>query len=126
MIVSEDSRSNDAVLTSDQTASRETIRRWCCRDFGIGRRMRASQINDDVVNRLRAAGEEIALGRLVERLRSVHDGAGHETALAVVADASPAGPTHRNVTRLSQFEQTLVSGRVPMRGDPAPRKRHQL
>ena len=71
--------------------------------------MRASQINDDVLNRLRAAGEEIALGRPVERLRSVDDRPGHEPALAVVADASPAGPTHRNVTRLSQFEQTLVA-----------------
>src|SRR3954453_3193379 len=88
--------------------------------------MRASQINHDVVNRLRAAGEEIALGRLVERLRSVHDRPGHETALAVVADASSAGPTHRNVTRLSELQETLVSGRVPMRGDPAARKRHQL
>src|SRR4051795_12331101 len=126
MIVSQDSRSNDAVLTSDQTASRETIRRWCCRDFGIGGRMRASQINDDVLNRLRAAGEEIARGRLVERLWSVHDRPGHEPALAVVADASPAGPTHRNVTRLGQLQETLVSGRIPMRGDSAPGKRYQL
>src|SRR6188472_1303602 len=88
--------------------------------------MRASQINDDVLNRLRAAGEEIALGRPVERLRSVDDRPGHEPALAVVADASPAGPTHRNVTRLGQLQETLVSGRIPMRGDSAPRKRYQL
>src|SRR4051812_49616755 len=94
MIVSQDSRSNYAVLTSDQTASRETIRRWCCRDFGIGGRMRASQINDDVVNRLRAAGEEIARGRLGERLLSVHDRPRHEPPLAVVGDARPAGPKH--------------------------------
>ncbi len=51
------------------------------------------QIDDHVANRLRAADEEVAVGRLVEWLRSVDDRPGDQTALTVVTNTGPARPT---------------------------------
>jgi hypothetical protein len=84
------------------------------RDLGLSIRMRASQINDDVVNRLGAAREEIAFRRPVERLRFVHDLSGHETALAVVPDARTSavlasGLVHPNAEGLQVTRGCVIS-----------------
>jgi hypothetical protein len=42
-----------------------------------------------------------------------------------VADAGPAGPSHWNVTRFSEFEQTLEFG-IPFNGYPAARERELM
>ena len=49
-----------------------------------------SQINGDVAKRLRAAKENVALGRLVEWLRSIDNLTGNQAGLTVVTDSSPA------------------------------------
>src|SRR4051812_21501787 len=70
--------------------------------------MARSQIEHDIAARLRAANEHVALGGLVQRLRSVDDRAGDQPALAVVANAASARPTHRDVARLGQFQDALI------------------
>src|SRR5215470_9179901 len=83
-----------------------------------------SQIDRDVANRLRAANENISVGGFVEWLGFVSDRARNQTAFTVVTYACPARPTDRNVARLGELQDALVSGRVPMRRDSAPRERH--
>src|SRR5712691_2429446 len=85
----------------------------------------ASQINDDVANRLRAANEKVALGWLFEWLRSVDDRPGNQTTLTVVTNTGPARPTDRDIARLGQLQDALVGCRVPVCRDPAARERHQ-
>src|SRR5690348_15131164 len=80
-----------------------------------------SQIDDDVDGRLRAADEEVAVGRFFEWLRSIGDRSRNQAALTVVADAGPASPADRDVARLGQLQNALV-GRLPMRGDAAARE----
>jgi hypothetical protein len=68
----------------------------------------ASQINDEVTNRLRAANEKVAVGGIFEWLRSVDHRSRNQTALAVVTNTGPARPTDRDVARLGQFQNALV------------------
>jgi hypothetical protein len=63
----------------------------------------ASQINDDVANRLRAANEKVAVGGLFEWLRSVDDRPDNQTAFTVVTNTGAARPPDRNVARLGQL-----------------------
>src|SRR5438093_5503644 len=83
-----------------------------------------SQIDHDVVNRLRAANQKVAVSGLVEWLRSVGDGPRNQTALTVVANTRPARPADRNIARLGQLQNARV-GRLPMCGDAAARERYQ-
>ena len=87
--------------------------------------MCALQIDDDVANRLRAANEKVAVGGLVERLRSVDDRPRNQPALTVVTNTGPARPADRDVARLGQLQDALVGRRLPVRGDAAARERYQ-
>jgi hypothetical protein len=57
---------------------------------------------------LRAANKKVALGGLVEWLRSVDDCLGNQTTLTVVTNTSPARPTDRDIARLGQLQEALV------------------
>src|SRR5438552_6284587 len=84
----------------------------------------ASQIDDDIAVRLRAANENVPVGRLVEWLRSIGDRSRHQTALTAVTNTRPARPADGHVARLGQLQNALV-GRLPMRGDAAACERDQ-
>jgi TMEM175 potassium channel family protein len=77
--------------------------------LGFGLR---SQNDDDVANRLCAAHEEIAVGGLVERLRSVHHRSRHQPALTVVTHTGAARPADRNVARFGQLQDAVVGRRL--------------
>ena len=61
----------------------------------------------------------------VERLRLVGDLSRDETALTIVADASPARPAHRDVARLGEFQHALIDRRIPVGGYAAARERDE-
>jgi hypothetical protein len=93
-------------------------------DDGIDRYSIASQIDDDVAVRLRAANENVPVGRLVEWLRSIGDRSRHQIALTVVTNTRPARPADGHVARLGQLQNALV-GRLPMCGAAAACERDQ-
>jgi hypothetical protein len=68
----------------------------------------SSQINDDIADRLRAANEKVAAGRLFERLGSVDDCPGNQTALTVVTNPGTAGPKGGDVARFGQLQNALI------------------
>jgi hypothetical protein len=70
------------------------------------------------MSRLPVAGQ-------VERLRLVGDLSRDETALAVVADAGPACPAHRDAAGLSEFQHAFVCRRIPVGGYAAARERDE-
>ena|SRR6516162_6273529 len=80
------------------------------------------QIDDDVVNRLRAANECVAIGGSVERFRSIGDLTRHQSAFTGVTNASPARPTDRDVARLGQLQDAFVGRRIPMRSEATARE----
>src|SRR6516165_10778005 len=80
------------------------------------------QIDDDVVNRLRAANENVAIGGFVERFRSIDDLPRNQTALTAVTNTSPARPTDRDVAGLSKLQNALVGRGLPMSGDATARE----
>src|SRR4051812_35534388 len=86
---------------------------------------RISQIYDDVASRLGATNEDVALNRLVERLRPVRDAPRDQTAFTAMTHARPARPADWNVTRLGQLQNARVDRGVPMGGNAAARKGHQ-
>src|SRR5205823_8165643 len=63
--------------------------------------------------------------RWIERIRLIGDGAGDQSALAVVTDASATRPPDGYITRFRQFKQALVLRRTPANGDTAAREGHQ-
>src|SRR5215470_12987136 len=81
------------------------------------------KINYDVCVWLRATNKHISRCGLFEWLRMIANRSANQTCHASVADASPARPSHWNVTRFSEFEQTLEL-RVPGNGDPTPGERN--
>jgi hypothetical protein len=84
----------------------------------------ASQIDNDIADRSRAAYEKIAVGGHFKRLRFVNDRPRNQTALTIVTNARPARPPDRNVASFGQLQNALVR-RLPMCGDAAPCERHQ-
>ena len=84
-----------------------------------------SDVDHDVSARPRAAGEDVALGRRIERLGVVGDAPGDQPALARVTDARPAGPAHRHVAGFGQLEQAPMLRRATSepRGRCARRRR---
>ena len=70
--------------------------------------LQVSQIDDDIADRLRAANEKVAGGRLFEWLGSVDDCPGNQTALTVVTNASAAGPKGGDVARFGQVQNALI------------------
>src|SRR5262252_5749182 len=66
-----------------------------------------SEIDDDVVARLRAAGQHIAVDRRIYRGWFVAHRSLQERGLARVADTSPARPSRGNVARLGKLKQAL-------------------
>ena len=67
-----------------------------------------SQIDDDIADRLRAANEKVAGGRLFEWLGSVDDCPGKQTALTVVTNAGAARPKGGDVARFGQLQNALI------------------
>src|SRR6266850_1113418 len=63
-----------------------------------------SDVDHDVALRPGAADQDISLRRRIERIRLVGDGAGDQSALAVVADAGAARPADGHVARFRQLE----------------------
>ena len=82
----------------------------------------ASQVNNDLVPRLGAADQQIAVGRGFERFRLVTDGASNQPAFAAMTDPCPARPPHGNIAGLGQFEQALVR-RIPMNDEATASER---
>ena len=80
------------------------------------------QIDDDVVNRLRAANENVAIGGFVERFRSIDDISRHQSAFTGVTNTSPARPTDGDVARLGQLQDVFVGRRIPMRSEATARE----
>src|SRR5262249_15193131 len=78
-----------------------------------------SQIDDEAVNRLRAANENVACSGLFEWLRSVNDLPRNQTTLTAVTNAGPARPTDRDVARLGQLQNALVGRGFPVCCDAA-------
>src|SRR5262252_858798 len=66
-----------------------------------------SEIDDDVVARLRAAGQHVAVRRRIYRGWFVAHRPLQEPGLARVADTSPARPSRGNVARLGKLKQAL-------------------
>src|SRR5579862_1892502 len=94
-----------------------------CRGCSAG--LKSLQVDDDVCGRLRATNEEVAVGRLIERLRIVGHRARNQAALAVVANSAAARPTNGDVAGFGQLQKAAVGRCVPVGGDAAARKRHQ-
>src|SRR6516225_5810564 len=84
-----------------------------------------SQIDDHVANRLRAADEDVAIRWFVERLWSISDFPGDQTALTAMTHAGPTRPSDWHVARFGQFQNALVGRRLPVCGDPASRERDE-
>src|SRR5262245_35312263 len=84
-----------------------------------------SQVDNDVLNGLRATHEKVALGGFVEWLGSVDDRSRNQSAFPAVTDHGPARPTDRDVAGLGQLQKALVGRGVPVRGDATARERYQ-
>ena len=67
----------------------------------------ASQVKHDLIPRLGAANQQVAVGRSFEWLWLVADEARNQPAFAGMADPRPARPPHRNIAGLGEFEQAL-------------------
>src|SRR6476659_6536251 len=102
------------------TAPPEHRRPTCCVT-----RSHSLQINHDVARWLRAADEQVAIRRLVERLGSVDDRARNQAALTVMTNTGPARPANRDVACLSELQNTLVGRCLPVCGDAAARERYE-
>ena len=63
-----------------------------------------SQIEDDLFVRLRAADEQVTVGRWLQRFGLVSRGARNQSAFTGVAHARAARPSHSYIASLSQFE----------------------
>src|SRR6187549_114542 len=85
----------------------------------------ASQIDDDVADGLRAANKNVARGRLLERLRSVHDRPGNQAALTAMTHTGPARPADGDVAGLGQFQNALIGRRLPVCGYATARERYE-
>ena len=72
----------------------------------------ASKIERNVTLGLAAADQQIAIGRQLDWVRPVDDGAEDEPSLASVTDPGPACPPHGHIACLSKFEEAL-EGRGP-------------
>jgi hypothetical protein len=83
-----------------------------------------SKIESDVTLGLAAADQQIALGRRLDRVRPVGDGAGNQPGLAIMTNSGAARPAHRHITRLGQFEQAVGCG-TPVYSEIAARKGYQ-
>src|SRR3954452_23500015 len=83
-----------------------------------------SQINNDVVPRLRAADQHVALDRRVDRIGMIGDGPSHQPGLAAVAHPRSACPSHRHVAGFGQFQQAFAR-RVPADIETAAGKGNQ-
>src|SRR6516165_1291196 len=81
----------------------------------------ASKVESNVTLGLAAADQQIARGRRLDRVRPVDDGAGNQPRLAVMTNSGAAGPAHRHIARLGQFEQAVECG-TPVDGEIAARK----
>ena len=79
--------------------------------------------DDDVTSRLRATNKKVAVGGLLEWLRSIGDHAGNQTALTVVTHPGPARPTDRDVARLGQLQDALVGRRLPVCSNATAREK---
>src|SRR5262249_2306756 len=73
------------------------------------------KINYDIRVWLRAANKHISRSGLLEWFGMISNRPINQTCRARVADASPARPSHGNVTSFSEFEQTLEL-RIPFNG----------
>src|SRR5262249_20648189 len=81
-------------------------RRWLRRNIVST----ASKIERDVSLGLAAADQQIAIGRRLDWVRLVDDGAGSQSRLAVVTNSGAARPSHRHIARLGEFEQAVECG----------------
>src|SRR5689334_1960725 len=70
--------------------------------------MQASQIDDYVLPRLRTTDQQVTGGRFIERFGPITHRTGNQAALAVMANASTARPTHWNIAGFRELEQILV------------------
>src|SRR5215472_11868504 len=84
----------------------------------------ASKIKSNVTLGLAAADQQIALGRRLDWVRPVDDGAGNQPGLAVMTNSGAARPAHRHIARLGEFEQAVECG-TPVDGEIAARKGYQ-
>src|SRR5208282_4440608 len=69
-----------------------------------------SKIKSNVTLGLAAADQQIALGRRLDWVRPVDDGARNQPRLAVMTNSGAARPAHRHIARLGQFEQAVECG----------------
>src|SRR5256885_9423359 len=84
----------------------------------------ASKIERNVTLGLAAADQQIAIGRRLDWVRPVDDGAEDEPSLASAADPGPACPPDGHIARLGKVEEAL-EGRSPADVQAAPREGHQ-
>ena len=70
----------------------------------------ASKIESNVTLGLAAADQQIAIGRRLDWVRPIDDGAGNQSGLAVMTNAGAARPAHRHIARLGEFEQAVECG----------------
>src|SRR6516225_4503467 len=85
-----------------------------------GARRRPSDVDDDVTLWPGAADQHVPLRRRIEWIGLVGDGAGDQSALAVVTDTGPARPAHGHVAGFGQLEETLLLRGTPPDGESAP------
>ena len=84
----------------------------------------ASQVNNDLVARLGAADQQVAVSRKFEWLWLITDGAGNQPAFAAMTDPCPARPPHWNIAGLGEFEQALER-RIPVNEETTASERDQ-
>ena len=83
------------------------------------------QIDNDVGSRLRAANQNVSIGRLFERLRFVGDRTRNQTAFTGVANTGSARPTDRDIAGFGQLQNALIGGPLPVCRDAAAGKRYK-
>src|SRR5580692_10890242 len=79
------------------------------------------EIDHDIAPGLRAADQRIPVGRRLDRVRPIANGADDEGGLAVVADPGAARPSHGHIARLGKFEEALER-RAPANTESAARE----
>src|SRR6202022_4149562 len=84
----------------------------------------ASEIDRDIAFGLAAADQHVAVGRRLDRVGPIADGAGDEPGLAIVADPGTARPAHRHIARLGELEKALEC-RAPTDIEATARERYQ-
>src|ERR1700732_2975046 len=84
----------------------------------------ASEIDHDIAFGLAAADQHVAVGRRLDWVGPIANGAGDEPGLAIVADPGTARPSYRHIARLGEFEEALER-RAPRDIEAAAREGYQ-